>query len=156
MSGWCDRFRRDARGVSAVEFAFLLPVLLVIVLSLTELGRGFLQANAVEKGLRAGGLYAARAEFPLSAADRDVVTNLVKTATVDGSGGYLVAGWADGAASLAIEAPTTYTVDEQSVPVHRLTAAVPFDALFPGLMSSLGLDDAITIGLTHEQAHIGT
>ncbi|KKM05237.1 hypothetical protein LCGC14_1756210, partial [marine sediment metagenome] len=39
-------------------------LLILILLALTELGRGFLQANAVEKGLRAGVIFAARAEYP--------------------------------------------------------------------------------------------
>ncbi|MEE9139819.1 MAG: TadE/TadG family type IV pilus assembly protein [Alphaproteobacteria bacterium] len=156
MCGWFDKLARDRRGTTAVEFAFLLPLLLMVLLTLTELGRGFLQANAVEKGLRAGGLYAARAEYPLPAAASQTVENLVKTGTLDGAGSYLAPGWADAAAAFSFPPPTTFAVDDQDVPVYSLSASVPFEPLFPGVMSMLGLGGTFVIELTHEQAYVGT
>lgn len=155
MSGWFDRLRKDSSGgVSAVEFAFILPLLLAILLVVTELGRGYFQANAVEKGVRAAALYAARAPYPLSAADSQIVVNLLKTGTLDGSGPYLAPGWGDAEASYSIES-TDFELSGTTVPVYRVSATVPFDTLMPGVMAMLGLDDAFTIRMTHEQPHVG-
>jgi hypothetical protein len=155
MSGWFDKLRKDeAGGISAVEFAFVLPLLLTILLTLTELGRGYFQANAVEKGVRAAALYAARAEYPLSAADNQTVVNLLRTGTLDGSGSYLAPGWSAAGASYLIE-QTDFDLGGTPVPVYRVTATVPFDTLMPGVMAMLGLDDTLTIQLTHEQAYVG-
>jgi Flp pilus assembly pilin Flp len=161
MFGWFDKLARDGRGATAVEFAALLPLLVLILLALTELGRGFLQANAVEKGLRAGALFAARAEYPLSATNEQVVENLVKTGTFDGAGPYLVPGWAEPGASFSMPAPATFTLDagttkEQEFPIYRVSASVPFEPLFPSLMTFFGLGDTFTIQMTHEQAYVGT
>lgn len=154
MSGLFDRWWRDRRGVTAVEFAFMLPLLILVFLTLVELGRGMYQATAVEKGLRAGALYAARAPYPLSAGDTTFVTNLAKTGTLDGSAPYLAPGWADAAASLDIAAED-YDLSGDPVPVYRLTAQVPFESLFPGLMTMTGLADSLTLQLAHEQAYVG-
>jgi Flp pilus assembly pilin Flp len=161
MFAWFDRLSRDGRGATAVEFATVLPLLILILLALTELGRGFLQANAVEKGLRAGALFAARAEYPLSPTAEQTVTNLVKTGTLDGAGPYLVPGWAEPEASFSMPPPETFTLDagttkEQVFPIYRVSASVPFEPLFPSLMTFFGLGDAFTIQMTHEQAYVGT
>ncbi|MBL6935016.1 MAG: pilus assembly protein [Alphaproteobacteria bacterium] len=144
---------RDRRGAAAVEFALVTPVLLMMMLTLFELGRGYVQANAIEKGLRNGALYAARSENPLSADDQASAFNLAKTGTLDGSGGFLASAWADGAATLDLTT-TTFTVDTETIPVYRMDASVPFDPMFPDMMSWLGLGD-ITITLNHEQAYVG-
>ncbi len=156
MFDWFARLARERSGTTAIEFAFLLPVLLMVVLTLTELGRGFMQANAVEKGVRAAALYAARAELPLSADARQVAKNLARTGTMDGSGPLLAPGWADPSADLSIPSPTNFVVDGKNVPVYELTAIVPFEPLFPGMMSMLKLSDAFTMTMTQRQAYVGT
>ncbi len=44
------RLIRDARGNAVVEFAFVLPLFVLILAGMTEIGRAYYQANAVEKG----------------------------------------------------------------------------------------------------------
>ncbi len=44
------RVPRDARGNAVVEFAFVLPLLLLLLAGMSEIGRAYYQANAVEKG----------------------------------------------------------------------------------------------------------
>ncbi len=149
------RLIRDARGNAVVEFAFVLPLLLLLLAGMTEIGRAYYQANAVEKGLRAGALFAGRNSFPLTAQVRTTVANLVKTGTLDGSGAYLVSGWADVAAGLNIDDTLTFPVDATTtIPVVRVTATVPFDPLMPGMLAFVGLGNA-TIQLSHEQAYVG-
>ena len=150
-----DRLARDGRGNAVVEFAFVLPLLLLLFAGMSEIGRAYYQANAVEKGLRAGALFAGRNSFPLTAQVRTMVTNLVKTGTLDGSGPYLVSGWADVDADLNIDDTLTFPVDATTtIPVVRLTASVPLDPLMPGMLALVGLGD-VTIELSHEQAYVG-
>ncbi len=149
------RVPRDARGNAVVEFALVLPLLLLLLTGITEIGRAYYQANAVEKGLRAGALFAGRNSFPLTAQVRTMVANLVKTGTLDGSGGYLVSGWADVDADLTIDDTLTFPIDATTtIPVVRLTASVPLDPLMPGMLALVGLGD-VTIELSHEQAYVG-
>ena len=149
------RLTRDGRGNAVVEFALVLPLLLLLLTGITEIGRAYYQANAVEKGLRAGALFAGRNDFPLTAQVRTMVANLVKTGTLDGSGPYLVSGWADVNADLNIDDTLTFPVDATTtIPVVRVTATVPFDPLIPGMLTLVGLGD-VTIQLSHEQAYVG-
>lgn len=149
------RLTRDGRGNAVVEFALVLPLLLLLFAGISEIGRAYYQANAVEKGLRAGALFAGRNDFPLTAQVRTMVANLVKTGTLDGSGPYLVSGWADVNADLNIDDTLTFPVDATTtIPVVRVTATVPFDPLIPGMLTLVGLGD-VTIQLSHEQAYVG-
>ena len=149
------RVTRDARGNAVVEFALVLPLLLLLFAGISEIGRAYYQANAVEKGLRAGALFAGRNGFPLTAQVRTMVANLVKTGTLDGSGPYLVSGWADVNAGLNIDDTLTFSVDATTtIPVVRVTATVPLDPLMPGMLALVGLGD-VTIQLSHEQAYVG-
>ena len=149
------RLTRDGRGNAVVEFALVLPLLLLLLAGMTEIGRAYYQANAVEKGLRAGALFAGRNSFPLTTQVRTMVANLVKTGTLDGSGPYLVSGWADVNADLNIDDTLTFPVDATTtIPVVRVTATVPFDPLIPGMLTLVGLGD-VTIQLSHEQAYVG-
>jgi Flp pilus assembly protein TadG len=152
MSASFARLWRDREGVSAVEFALMLPVLLLITAGMIDLGRALYQTNVIEKGLRAGAMYAARNDYPLTSGQQTEAQNIVKKGNRDGTGSYLVSGWSD-STSLSIFT-TTEIVDGTPLPVYHFVAAVPFDPLLPGLLSALNLDD-IKIRLAHEQAYIG-
>lgn len=147
-------FGREERGAAVVEFAFVLPVLVLLFGGIVELGRAYYHANGIERGLRAGALYAARRPLPLSAADRTTTSNLVRTGSMDGSASPLASGWSEAGASLTIDTTKTYTIDDQTVRVVALQASVPFDPMFPSLMAWLGLTPE-TIVLRHEQGWIG-
>lgn len=145
---------RDRRGVSAIEFALFLPIFLMLLAGMIDFGRLLYQADAIDKGLRAGALFAAHSDKPLTAAAETTARNLVRTGNLDGTPPYLVSGWAIVGADLQI-ATTTAVVSGQTITVYRLSATVPFDPLLPGLMSVLGMSGN-AIRLYHEQAHIGT
>ena len=153
MLNWLSNLRRQESGNAVIEFALIMPFLLLLFSGLTEIGRAYFQANAVEKGLRAAALYAARATSPLSAADRVITENIVRTGTVDGSGPNLVSGWGKPGASVTITT-TDYNLDGIAVPVINVAAAVPLDPLVPELVSMVGLE-SFTINLSHEQAYVG-
>ena len=157
MSDWLNKLIRRAAGgeggTALVEFAVMMPLLLLLAVGTIEVGRAYFQANAVEKGVRAGAVFAARGQLPLTAADRATAENIIKTGTIDGSGALLVSGWSKAAASLEITSADFVTGDT-SVAVIRVTASVPFDPILPGLAGFVGLDD-FTIGAVHEQAYVG-
>jgi Flp pilus assembly protein TadG len=146
------RVWRNTAGAGAVEFALMLPVFLVVTAGMIDLGRALYQSNTIEKGLRAGAMYAARNTFPLTSAQETEAENIVKKGNRAGSGDYLVYGWSD-PSSLNIFT-TTEVVDGTALPVYHFVADVPYDPLLPGVVSALQIDQ-IRLKLSHEQAHIG-
>jgi len=153
MYGYFARLRRDRDGITAVELALMLPVLMLAMVGAIEVGRIFYQAHMIERGLRAGALYAARTNFPLSAADTATMTNLVKTGNAAGILPYTASGWGEPGADLDVVFDN-FVVGTDNVPIIRLTANVPFDPLLPGLLNVAGFDTYV-MRLTHEQAYIG-
>lgn len=154
MLNWLNRALRRKDGNASVEFAFMLPVLLLMMTGMLEVGRAYYQANTVEKGLRSGALYAARSVYPLDAPTIATAGNLVKTGTLDGSGPFLVDGWSSAGAGFSITTSSYSGTGPNPVPVIRVEAVVPYVPILPGLMSFTGLGD-INMRLSHEQAYIG-
>lgn len=153
MCGWFNSLR-DRRGVAAVEFALVFPVLFAVFLGLVELGRAWTQSLALQKGVAAGGAFAARNSLPLSSAAEADFENLVKRGSIDPSAPYLVPKWDDGSATLAL---TTRTFTGQGVTkqVIHVDASVPYDSLFPTLLNAVGLGN-LRVDASYEQAHIGS
>jgi Flp pilus assembly protein TadG len=161
MLCFLSRAWRSQKGNATVEFALFLPFFTVLMVGGLELGNAARQASMIEKSLRAGALYAARSDLPLTAAIKTNVENVVKTGTENGTGSYMVPGWAKATATLTIDTtkkyvftPAAATPLDTDVEVVVLTAAVPYQPLLPGLMGFVGLGD-IVFQLTHEQAYVG-
>ena len=53
-----DRFRKNQKGQTLVEFALILPIIIIILFGITEFGRAFYSyiviTNAAREGARAG------------------------------------------------------------------------------------------------------
>lgn len=145
--------RRADGGNSVLEFAFLLPVLLLLLVGTTEIGRAYYQAAAVEKGLRSAALFAARSPMPLAPETQAMVENLARTGTLDGSGPLLVAGWASPAARLTVTT-RTFSAAGVTTPVIDIDAEVPFSPMMPGLYGFMDMGNH-TIRMNHEQAYLG-
>ena len=153
MRSLLNKIHRDLEGVAALEFALFLPLLLLLTVGLLEVGRAYYQAQALDKGIRAGALYAAYMPEPFSAATKTAVENLVRTGNPAGSGAYLVSGFADSAAKVELTS-LSYDLGGTPVPVVRVAAEVPFDPLLPGMKTVFDAS-AFKIRLSHEQAYIG-
>jgi Flp pilus assembly protein TadG len=147
------RHESRCRGAAAVEMALFTPILIVLTVGVVEYGRTIEQANAVEKGLEVAGQFAARATYPMTETEVSWLNNLAKHGNKDGTGAYLVSGWAKAGANLAI---TTRTVDIGGSPVviYKLDATVPFDPMLPSLATSLGFKD-LNIRASQEVAYVG-
>ncbi len=154
MSGSLISILRERSGVAVIEFALFVPLFLLMLVGVIEYGRVLSQANAVEKGLRAGAMLAARSDFPLTGAQEQRIKNMVMTGNVAGELPYLAPGWEEASASLVVTSDTFNSTGVVNLPVFRLEATVPYQPLLPGLMSMIGLDDLI-ITTAHEQARIG-
>lgn len=144
------RLRRDQGGVAAVEFALVLPVMVLLGVGLTEMGRVVNQATTLQKSLRAGAIYAARNEFPLTAAVITTTENLVKKGDPAGAGEYLVPGWSKAGADFTL-VTLDFDLDGTPLPVVRLTVKVPFVPMLPGLLPI----PSFNLVLKHEQAYVG-
>ncbi len=154
MSGSLISILRERSGAAVIEFALFVPLFLLVLIGVIEYGRVLAQTNAVEKGLRAGAMLAARSDFPLTGAQEQRIKNLVMTGNMAGEPPYLVPGWEEAGASLVVESDTFNSGGVVNLPVFRLAATVPYQPLLPGLMASIGLDDLMII-TAHEQARIG-
>ncbi len=141
------------RGSATVEFAIVVPFILLVAVAVVEIGRGLAQEQAIDKGLRAGAMLAARSDLPLDATTLQRIENLVQTGTLDGTGDFLVPGWANPQSRLTVTSITT-DVGGQQVPVMRLEAEVPFDELLPGVYGFVGIDHLV-LKTSHEQVYIG-
>lgn len=153
MCGSFARMLRDGSGMAALEFALFLPFFLFLTAGVIDMGRALDQAVAIEKGLRAGALFAARNELPLTAETAALAGNLVRTGSLAGSNPVLASGWADSTAELSITT-RTYAAAEGPLTVLALSAAVPFEPLLAPLLARFGVA-GFTIRLSHEQAHLG-
>lgn len=58
LTGCPTRLRRDRKGVAALEFAVILPVLAIILMGIIDLGRAIEQSLRLEAAARAGAQYA--------------------------------------------------------------------------------------------------
>lgn len=150
----CRRLKPDEGGSIVVEFAIMLPVLMLLSSGLIEVGRAYIQASAVQKGVRAAALFAARAATPLSNVDKQRAENLARTGTVDGSGALLVPGWGGAGATIDITATSTFSVGTQALPIIRVEASVPFQPVLPNVFALTGFGSH-TISVRHEQAYVG-
>ena len=152
-----NRLGRDRRGAAAIEFGLLVPLFMLFLLGTIEFGRVLSQSNAVEKGVRAGVALAVRSDNPIVAtsAQETAIKNLVKYGNTTASGSYLVDGWSDAGASVAIDVVRTYSGGGVTgLDVVRIIATVPYSPLVPGLFTFAGLN-SFNLVVDHEQAYIG-
>lgn len=92
--------RSDRRGIAAVEFGLIAPVLVLVLLSVADLGNALQQSQRLTAAARAGALYAA--SFPTDAAGVQ--------ATVQG----MLPGWQDvtvPSPAISCECPGSGAVD---------------------------------------------
>jgi len=145
---------RERGGSIAIEAAILTPLFLTIFAGTVEVARAYQQANALEKGLRIGALYLARAEDPEDAAAQANAINLVRTGQLNGSGGYLVPGWSEAGSSVLISVRSFNVTNADTTSVIRVEGALVYTPMVPALAELFGLDTT-TIRMSHEQAYVG-
>lgn len=138
------RVRRQESGAVLVEFVVILPLVLILLLGVIEIGRGLFYHHYITNGVRDGLRYLSRA--PLTAAEIDRAKAIVVMGLP-----------ADYAAAATITVPPAWTPpnagDFRTPPqIIWISAQVPIP--FP-LLGLLGLDTSITFTVTERARHIG-
>ncbi|MEA1988524.1 MAG: TadE/TadG family type IV pilus assembly protein [Pseudomonadota bacterium] len=64
-----ENFCKSRTGAAMIEFAIILPLLLLLFFGITELGRALYQQNALTQAVELGGRYMARVENAVNTAD---------------------------------------------------------------------------------------
>jgi Flp pilus assembly protein TadG len=76
-----QRLPKSSRGQSMVEFAVILPVLLLLVMGAVDFGRAYFAYVSVTNGARNGAQYASQS--PVAAEDADAIREAVLADTSD-------------------------------------------------------------------------
>lgn len=125
-------------GAAMVEFALILPLLIVLVFGITELGRALYQVNTLDKAVASGVRFMARYEGLLDLSDCSLnggpwatasgyASNLVATGKEGAGGTGLLPGLDAGDVSFALD--TANTNDDTGCVIQG-TVTVPFFSLF--------------------------
>lgn len=161
-------------GVAMVEFAIVLPLLILILFGITELGRALYQENTLDKAVNTGARYLARmpdiATFDDHTGTGDctwVDASQPEVAAAVAEAQNLVANDRDTLPILPGLAPGNVDVDFEystitkygNIPVQicivRVSAAVPFSALFGEIVVPFTNLGSITLNAVTEERYIG-
>jgi Flp pilus assembly protein TadG len=125
------RFVRDNRGQSLVEFALILPMMLVVMFMITEFGRALYQYNVLAQACREGARKAVVSDEFLGAARMDSI--LTKAGIKTGT-------------TVTVEIVPDYEGSGESVVIA--TAERPFNWAFKGPMSVNANPGSATVSKT--------
>ena len=168
-----NALRKARSGASMVEFDLALPIFVLLLLGVAEVGRAILHYHIINKGLRDSTRYLGRVPVTCpavgtaagsvdNAANAATATNLAMTGTLNG-GSNLIDYWTD---------PATITIEVDCLdnsaganlcgvepcagnpilPVVRMRADVVYQDL--GFLSILGVVGALTFIADHEEISI--
>jgi hypothetical protein len=156
------RFNRSGSGAAGVEFALVLPLLVILAFGAVEMGRMLWHHEIITKSVRNGVRYLTRVPVTctavgsggtFSSADTDAAINLVKTGTT-ASGTPILEAYDSATFDIevdCVDAAAAGLSGGTYMPIVRMTAEVPYSDFFIGM---IGLDDA-TFTVTHEELNVG-
>jgi Flp pilus assembly protein TadG len=126
-----DKYRRH-RGLAIIEYLIAAPVALMLIVATAEIGRGFMQYNALTKSLRDAARYAAEAAttssgttgvVSIGTTERQAVQNLTVFGNAVGSGSPILPGLSTG--NVTVTGSATGDVD--------VAATYQFQPIFSGI-----------------------
>ena len=104
MNG-CRSLSTRNKGIAAVEYVFVLPLVMLLIIATAEIGRGFIQYNALNKALRDGARLGAQVTAQnagstgipqLANSDVTNIRNLVVFSSIQGGGASVLPGLTPG------------------------------------------------------------
>jgi Flp pilus assembly protein TadG len=136
------RRQRSERGQSAVEFAVVVPILVLVLVVVSDFGRLFFVSVAVNNAARAGAQYGS--QFVTNAKDS---TGMVAAANLDGAN---ITGWNTPTASecTCVNPPSPLVACPASYCTHTTTAnyvEVDTSATYHTLLTYPGIPSAYTL-----------
>ena len=136
------RYRRE-RGIATIEFAIIVPVLLVLMFGVTEIGRALVRYNALTKAVQDGARYAAAyallgstGQVTIDAQLLTAVRNVVVFGNTAGTGSPTLAG---------LQAAQVQLIDAGGDQI-RVAASYPYQPLFGAALPNFGLGSSISTG----------
>jgi Flp pilus assembly protein TadG len=134
ISGSTQQFKKNERGAELVEFALMLPILLVILAGLWDFGRAYRTYQAITNAAREGArLAVVPAGINQTAAVQDRVKAYLNKSSLDTS--FMTSGNINTYISLQANAPVTVNLPlgvTSTVTVSRVSVNYPFSFLVFG------------------------
>ncbi|MCM0612005.1 pilus assembly protein [Marinobacter sediminum] len=152
----------NTRGSALVEFAILLPILLILAFGITELGRALYQKNILGKSVESGVRYLARGYDAIDddcstgstwAGAQASATNLVVYGNEAGTGNALLPGLDAGGVSFSVESRPIAGASDACVVMG--SAAAEFDAIFGKSVIPFMEENLINLHAESEERYIG-
>lgn len=151
------------RGVAMVEFAIILPLLLIIFLGVAELGRALLFSQRLTQSVEAGARYVARAHGALdpdvcAVIPEPVITdtrNLVVFGRLAGGGQPVVPGLDEDENYVDVTPVIRTVTDVGDVCVVQVSASVPYIGIFGAQFIPLLDIDQPTLWASSEERYVG-
>ncbi|HEY5624693.1 MAG TPA: TadE/TadG family type IV pilus assembly protein [Gammaproteobacteria bacterium] len=120
-------WRQRIKGVAMVEFVFVLPLFMILIMATAEFGRAFQQYNTLTKSLRDGARYVAgKANIGstqvvnITGATRTEAQNLVVYGNTQGTGAPILPGLTTG----------SVTVQDAGGGNVRISVTYPYGSIF--------------------------
>lgn len=133
-----DKGKLDQRGVGLIEFALVLPLLLILTLGVIDLSRGFWVKNVTYQAAREGARHLVVRTVADSASVRTRVQQVVESAN--------------------LTLKTLQITDAGPGDLMEVRVGIEFNWLFPGLFSWLGASytNPVTLTATSKMRKEGT
>lgn len=157
----------NSRGATLVEFAILLPILLILLLGITELGRALHFQHRLTRAVEAGARYMARSYQTVDktdpACDNTIgdwtgsatnTQNLVVYGTIGGGGSPIISGFSTGDVDVAVEPRAVTGVGTACV--ITVSATVQYPGLFGAAIIPLLEIPQPTLGARSEERYVGS
>lgn len=156
--------RLEESGTAAAEFAFVVPLYLIMFVAFAEGGRLLHDFHVVSKAVRDGARYAARLPADCTgfddAASQLRVQRLTRTGTIDAAASPVLAYWTnDATVSVTVgcfdNSAGTYSGAYEGitqVPTMSVVSNVQFTFLFAGLVFT---GPSVNMSAIHSEPHVG-
>ena len=158
----CTNRPGSQHGAAMVEFAIMLPLIVVLVFGITELGRAIYQQNTLSKAVASGARYMSRSAESVQS---DCTQGTNWGASVSNAANLVAFGRQSGTGTALLPdldaSDVSFTLEQRTVAgsgpacVILATASVPFRAVFGDTLVPFLDLDPVTLNATVEERYHG-